>query len=136
MKLQIIGQKLVLTITRWAIPHAPGKLYTRQTWLKKVSSGFLPAGLSSFVSLDYLTHNFIKGEVGMQIDKERIHTQEETGEKAPMDQVEERVEAEMKKIEGQAKQQVADGLQDKELAREGERLQREGEQELEEAKDQ
>ncbi|MBA2702543.1 MAG: hypothetical protein H0U60_01655 [Blastocatellia bacterium] len=72
----------------------------------------------------------------MQIDKERIQTQEETGEIAPMDQIQDRVEAEMKILEGEAKKQVADGLQDKELAREGERLQKEGEQELEEAKDQ
>jgi uncharacterized protein YjbJ (UPF0337 family) len=71
----------------------------------------------------------------MEIDKKKVQTQEETGELAPMDQVEERVDAEMKKLEGQAKQQVADGLQNEELAREGERLQKEGEQELEEAKD-
>ncbi|MFN2497750.1 MAG: hypothetical protein ABR557_01530 [Pyrinomonadaceae bacterium] len=71
----------------------------------------------------------------MEIDKDQIQTQEETGELAAMDQIEERVEAEMKKIEGQAKQQVADGLQDGELAREGERLQKEGERELKEAKD-
>lgn len=71
----------------------------------------------------------------MEIDKDRITTQEETGEAAPMDQVEARVEARMKKLEGEAKQQVADGLQDDELAREGERLQKEGERELEEAKD-
>jgi len=72
--------------------------------------------------------------VGMEIDKDRITTQEETGEAAPIDQVEDRVEAEMKILKGEAKQQVADGLQDKELAKEGERLQKEGEQELEEAK--
>jgi uncharacterized protein YjbJ (UPF0337 family) len=72
----------------------------------------------------------------MEIDKDRITTQEETGEAAPMDQVEARVEARMKKLQGEAKQQVADGLQDDELAREGERLQKEGEQELEEARDQ
>jgi hypothetical protein len=72
----------------------------------------------------------------MEIDKDRITTQEETGEQAPMDQVEARVEARMKKLEGEAKQQVADGLQDEELGREGERLQKVGEKELEEAKDQ
>jgi len=71
----------------------------------------------------------------MEIDKKKVQTQEETGELAPMDQVEERVDAEMKKLEGQAKQQVADGLQDEELFREGKRLQKEGERELEEAKD-
>ena len=71
----------------------------------------------------------------MEMDKKQVQTQEETGELAPMDQVEARVDAELKKLEGQAKQQVADGLQNEELAREGERLQKEGEQELEEAKD-
>jgi len=72
----------------------------------------------------------------MEIDKDRITTQEETGEAAAIDQVEDRVEAEMKILKGEAKQQVADGLQDKELAKEGERLQKEGEQDLEEAKGQ
>ncbi len=70
----------------------------------------------------------------MEIDKDKIQTQEETGELAAMDQVEERVDAEMKKLKGQAKQQVADGLQDEELDREGKRLQKEGEKELKEAK--
>ena len=35
----------------------------------------------------------------MGIDKDRIKTQDETGEPAPIDQVEDRVEAEMKKAE-------------------------------------
>ena len=71
----------------------------------------------------------------MEIDKDHIVTQEETGEPAPIDQVEERVEAEMKKLQGEAKKFVADGLQDPELAREGERLKEEGEKELNDAKD-
>ena len=70
----------------------------------------------------------------MDLEKNKIKTQEETGEAAPIDQVEERVEAEMKKIEGEAKQQVADGLQDDELAREAKRLKKEGEQDLERTK--
>ena len=49
------------------------------------------------------------------------------------DQVEERVEAEMKVLEGQAKEQVADGLQDEKLRKEGRRLKAEGERELKEA---
>jgi len=97
---------------------------------------FGSAGIGQIVSLDCTANNFLQSEVGMEIDKERIQTQEETGEKAAIDQVEDRVEAEMKKLEGKAKQQVADGLQDEQLAREGERLQKEGERELEEAKDQ
>ncbi len=71
----------------------------------------------------------------MEINKDRIVTQEETGEPAPIDQVEGRVEAEMKKLKGEAKKLVADGLQDPELAREGERLKAEGEKGLSEAKE-
>lgn len=69
----------------------------------------------------------------MEIDKDRIVTQDELGEPAPIDQVEERVEAEMKVLEGQAKEQVADGLQDEKLKKEGQRLKAEGERELKEA---
>ena len=66
----------------------------------------------------------------MGIDKNHIQSQSETGEVAPIDQVEERVEAEMKKLRGEAKKHVADGLQDEELAQEGERLVEEAEREL------
>ena len=66
----------------------------------------------------------------MSIDKDRIKTQDETGEKAAIDQVEDRVEAEMKKLEGEAKKFVADGMQDKGLAQEGERMVEEAEREL------
>lgn len=71
----------------------------------------------------------------MDLDKNKIITQDETGEPAPIDQVEERVEAEMKRLKGEARKLVADGLQDDELAREGERLKEEGERELREAND-
>jgi hypothetical protein len=71
----------------------------------------------------------------MDLNKDNIRTQDETGEPAAMDQVEDRVEAEMKKLQGEAKKQVADGLQDEELAREGEKLRKEGERELKKAKD-
>ena len=66
----------------------------------------------------------------MGIDKDQIKTQDETGELAPIDQVEDRVEAEMKKLEGEAKKFVADGMQDKKLAQEGERMVEEAEREL------
>jgi len=46
----------------------------------------------------------------MSIDKNKITTQDELDEPAPMDQAEERVEAEMKKLEVQAKREVAEGL--------------------------
>ena len=71
----------------------------------------------------------------MEIDKDKIVTQEELGEPAPIDQIEERVEAEMKQIEGSAKIRVAQGLQDEELEREAQDLKEEGERELDEAKE-
>ena len=46
----------------------------------------------------------------MSIDKNKIKTQDELDEPAPMDQAEQRVEAEMKNLEGQAKKDVAEGL--------------------------
>ena len=66
----------------------------------------------------------------MELDNKKIVTQDETGEPAAMDQVEDRVEAEMKKLEGEAKKFVADGLQDDKLAQEGERMVAEAEREL------
>ena len=68
----------------------------------------------------------------MELDKAKIRTQEDEGEPAPIDQVEERVEAEMKRAEGSAKERVAQGLQDKELEREGREMRKEGEREIEE----
>jgi hypothetical protein len=46
----------------------------------------------------------------MSIDKNKIKTQDEMDEPAPMDQAEQRVEAEMKKLEVQTKEDVAEGL--------------------------
>jgi hypothetical protein len=63
----------------------------------------------------------------MGLDNKTIVTQNETGEPAAIDQVEDRVEAEMKRLEGEAKKFVADGLQDDQLAQEGERLVEEAE---------
>jgi hypothetical protein len=58
----------------------------------------------------------------MSIDKNKIKTQDDLGEPAPMDQAEQRVEAEMKNLEGHAKKDVAEGL----------RIQDEGQEEEEE----
>ena len=66
----------------------------------------------------------------MEMDNKKIVSQDETGEPAAIDQVEDRVEAEMKKLEGEAKKFVADGLQDNKLAQEGERMVAEAEREL------
>lgn len=47
----------------------------------------------------------------MSIDKNNITTQDELNEPAPMDQADERAKAEMRELERQAKQAVAEGLQ-------------------------
>ena len=50
------------------------------------------------------------GTIKMSIDKNKIKTQDEMGEPAPMDQAEQRVEAEMRKLEGETKKEVAENL--------------------------
>ena len=64
--------------------------------------------------------------------KGKYVTQEETGEVPPVDEVEERVEAEMKRIEGSAREAVGQGLHDERKEREGRELRQEGERELDE----
>ena len=61
-------------------------------------------------------------------------TQEETGEEAAIDEVEGRVESEMKRIEGKARESVGQGIQDEKVEREGRELREEGERELDEQK--
>lgn len=46
----------------------------------------------------------------MSIDKNKITTQDELNEPAPMDQADERADAEMKRLERKAKKDVAEGL--------------------------
>lgn len=46
----------------------------------------------------------------MSIDKNKITTQDELNEAAPMDQADERARAEMEELERQAKKDVAEGL--------------------------
>ena len=46
----------------------------------------------------------------MSIDKNKITTQDELNEPAPMDQADERAKAEMERLERQAKEEVAEGL--------------------------
>ena len=70
----------------------------------------------------------------MEIDKDKVRTQDEEAEPAPIDQVEDRVEAEMKQIEGRAKERVAQGLQDEELEREARELEDEGKEDKESEK--
>ena len=70
----------------------------------------------------------------MEIDKDKVRTQDEEAEPAPIDQVEDRVEAEMKRIEGRAKERVAQGLQDEELEQEARQLKNEGKREMDESK--
>ena len=58
----------------------------------------------------------------MSIDKNRVKTQDELNEPAPIDQAEERVEAEMRRLEETAKKDVAEGLQNVELDEDSENL--------------
>ena len=46
----------------------------------------------------------------MSIDKNKIKTQDELNEAAPMDKADERARAEMEELERQAKKEVAEGL--------------------------
>jgi hypothetical protein len=46
----------------------------------------------------------------MSIDKNKIKTQDELDETAPMDEAEKRARAEMKRIERETKKEVAEGL--------------------------
>ena len=46
----------------------------------------------------------------MSIDKNKITTQDELNEAAPMDKADERAQAEMRELEEQAKKDVAEGL--------------------------
>ena len=72
----------------------------------------------------------------MEDSKGKFVTQDETGEPAPVDEVEGRVEAEMKRIEGSAREAVAQGTHNPEREREGRELREEGERELEEQREQ
>ena len=47
----------------------------------------------------------------MSIVKNKIKTQDEVNEPAPIDQADQRVEAEMRELEDKAKRDVAEGLQ-------------------------
>ena len=71
----------------------------------------------------------------MEIDKNKVVTHDEMAEPARIYLVEYLVEAEMKVIEGKAKEQVAHGLQDEKLEREAQKLKKEGERGLQAAKD-
>ena len=46
----------------------------------------------------------------MSINKNKIKTQDELNEAAPMDEADERAKAEMRELEDQAKKDVAEGL--------------------------
>ena len=51
----------------------------------------------------------------MSIDKNKITTQDELDEPAPMDEADKRAEAEMKKLEDRAKRDVAEGLRNQDV---------------------
>jgi len=64
------------------------------------------------------------------MDTDRNQTQTSTDDTATVDQVEERVQAEMKRLEGNAKERAGQGMQNSELEREGRKLKEEGESQL------
>jgi hypothetical protein len=66
----------------------------------------------------------------MSVDKNKITTQDELAEDAPIDQIEDRVEAEMERIEGRAKERVAQGMQDEKLEREARKQEEEADKKL------
>jgi len=51
----------------------------------------------------------------MSIDKNKITTQDDLGEPAPMDKADQIVDAEMKKLEREAKREVAEGLRNQDV---------------------
>jgi hypothetical protein len=65
------------------------------------------------------------------LDKNKIQTLGDD-EKTPMDRANDRVRAEMKLINSEAKEQVAQGLDDPKLSAEAERLKQEAQKELNE----
>jgi len=64
------------------------------------------------------------------IDKQKIKKLDKTDEPAPMDKVDERIDAEMKLIEGKTKEEVAKGLANDELARKGRKMKEDAEDQL------
>jgi hypothetical protein len=68
----------------------------------------------------------------VEINKRKVKTLDKTDEQPPIDKVEGRVEAELKRIEGQAKEHVATGLNNEELARKGRIMKEDAEEELNE----
>lgn len=65
----------------------------------------------------------------MELDKDKVRTLD-ANDKAEMDRANDRVDAEMKLLESEAKEQVAQGLQDEKIADEAKRLRREAEEDL------
>jgi len=86
----------------------------------------IPAVLKEHLAMVF-SSNELRGIRYMGIDKNKIKTQDDLNEPAPMDQIEPRVDAKMKSVEGKAKQRVGEGLSDESLAHEGEKLRKEGE---------
>jgi uncharacterized protein YjbJ (UPF0337 family) len=70
----------------------------------------------------------------MEDERGDFVTQEETGELSPTDEVEGRVEAEMKRIQGKAREDVGQAIQDETVERDGREMREEGERELDEQK--
>ncbi len=89
---------------------------------RRISTGVYARAkpLSTRITIAMKTQHFRNGSIvslnssgealKMSIDKNKIKTQDELNEPAPMDKAEQRAEAEMKKLEDEAKKEVAEGL--------------------------
>ena len=69
-------------------------------------------------------------------DKTQTNSPDTANDTATVDQIEDRVQAEMKRLEGNAKERAGQGMQNTELEREGRKLKEEGESELSEQESQ
>lgn len=68
------------------------------------------------------------------MEKDRTETQTDAGDTVTIDDVEERVQAEMKEIEGRAKERAGQGMQNEELELEGRQQKEEARQEIKQEK--
>ena len=64
------------------------------------------------------------------MNTDRDKTQTSNDDTATVDQIEDRVQVEMKRLEGSAKERAGQGMQNSELERAGRELKEEGESEL------
>lgn len=72
------------------------------------------------------------GRLNVKTNNSEHNNHNNDQETAPIDQIEDRVQADIKRAEGRAKEAVGQGMQDEELEREGREQIKEAEEELRE----